>query len=327
MSELKLYIEGKDMTPEVGIVQAVYDSYADDYIDTLVISLQDKSGIWSLWRPRTGEKIELQLDTLKTGLLYIHKVKATNGLYHITARSIPPYKNGAQKSEWEQVSFLQLAQTIASRLDLSLETYGGDNPCYKRIAQEDESNTSFLQRMCKQEGRSMLIFNGKLIIYDPTTLEAKGATQSFEFTGKGDFNFFEREGERVGAVRVIDTQKKINGPLNMEKEEILFELNEKITIDETITSGVGKILTYSNLKPSDAIEARRWASGLLKSANRTLKTGYFKLSLQLGLMAGSVIHIKNDRASAWNGPVFLYRVKHNFKSEVSTLYFRAIGGD
>ncbi len=325
MSELKLYIEERNMTNEVGITQAVYDSYASDYIDTLVLSLQDKDGIWSRWKPRAGEKVRLQLDTLKTGTLYIHKLTATNGVYHITARSLPPFKNSVRKTIWKDVSFLQLAQTIASRLGLGFKSYGVGDVSYGELYQ-DESDLSFLRRLCQQESRDMLIYDGSLIIYDPTTLEAQGATQSVEFTGKGDFDFIEREGTRVGTVRVVRTQTKVNGPLNVERSEIVFDEYEKILIDESFSSGEGRTLTYSNLKPSNAIEARRWASGLLKSANRYLKTGRFKLSLQLGLMAGSIINIQNSRASAWNGPVFLYRVRHDFKSEVSTLYFRSIGG-
>ncbi|MDE5758629.1 MAG: hypothetical protein K2H85_08455 [Allobaculum sp.] len=319
MSEIKLYIEGRDMTSEVGITQAVYDSYAADYIDTLTISLQDKDGTWSKWKPKAGEKVELQLETLKTGVLYIHNLKAINGIYHVTARSLPPYKNGLQKSEWEKITFLQLAQTMASRLGLILETHGVSDQSYQRLFQESESDLSFLRRICMQEGHDMLIYDGKLIIYDPATLEAQGATQTIEFTGKGNFDFFEREGTKTGTVRVVRTRKKTgDSPLD-ETEEIL--------INETASSGEGRILTYSNLKPYTEVEARRWASGLLKSANRSLKTGRFKLSLQLGLMAGSIIDIKNSRASAWNGPAFLFHVKHDLKSEVSTLYFRSIGGE
>ncbi len=325
MSEIRLYIEGKDMTPEIGITQAVYDSYAADYIDTLVLSLQDKDGTWSKWRPKVGEKVELQLDTLKTGTLYIHKLKATNGVYHVTARSLPPYKNGLQRSEWEKITFLQLAQTVASRLGLSLKTYGVSDQSYERIYQDDESDLSFIRRMCHQEGYEVLIYDGSLILYEEKTLT--GTPQNVSFTGKGDFDFFEREGLRTGTVRVIRAQTKVEGPLAVDRSEIVFDEYEKILIDETTSRGEGRTLTYSTLKPNDEIEARRWASGLLKSANRYLKTGRFKLSLQLGLMAGSAINIQNDRASAWNGPVFLFHVKHDLKSEVSTLYFRSSGGE
>lgn len=327
MSELKLYIEERDMTNEVGIVQAIYDSYASDYIDTLVLSLQDKDGIWSQWKPRAGERVALQLDTLKTGTLYIHKLTATNGVYHITARSLPPFKNGIRKSVWKGVSFLQLAQMIASRLGLGFQSYGISDVSYGELYQDDESDLSFLRRLCRQEGHEALIYDGKLIVYDPTTLEAQGATRSIELTGKGDFDFVEKEGLRTGTVRVIRTQTKITGPVSIESSEIVVDPQEKILIDEMVSSGEGRTITYSDLKPSSATEARRWASGLLKSANRYLKTGRFKLSLQLGLMAGSIINIQNSRASAWNGPVFLFHVKHDLKSEVSTLYFRSSGGE
>lgn len=323
-AKLQLFIEGKDMTDEVGIISAIHDTYAGDYVDTVVCSLQDKDGTWSKWRPKAGEKLEVKLKTARTGTMWIHKVTSTNGIYTVTARAIPPYKNGVQKREWESISFLQICQTIASDLGLSFDNQGASDQTYKRMYQMDESNTAFIRRLCHQEGLEMLCFDGKLVVYDEATLEHQAPALSIDFTGEGDFSFSRNEGDRVGSIRVVRIRETNDcGRLDQGDK---FDLKEETLAEGSVSSGEGRTLTFSNLRPNDDGEASRWAAGLLKHANKYNSTGRFKRSLELGLAAGSVIQIKNDRASEWNGPVFLYRVRHDYGAQVSTLYFRGIGG-
>lgn len=312
--DLKLFIEGKDMSNEIGIINAVHDSYAGDFTDSVVATLQDKDGTWSKWRPRVGERLEVQLGQAKTGLMYIHKLTAKNGVYEVTARALPPLKNSLRNDEWESITFLQAAKTIADRLGLSLESHGVEDRTYKRLFQDGETDTAFLRRLCHQEAAEMLIYDGKLVVYDVASMERQQPLRKIDFTGKGDFSFIQNEAQRVGEVQVI--RSKLTG-------SELDQTYENL-IDQSYSSGEGIKLTYSDLMPNDDGEALRWAQNLLFSANSYLKTGRFKLSLQLDLAAGSVIEVKNDRASAWNGTVFLYRVKHDFKAQVTTLYFRGL---
>ncbi len=461
-AELKLFIEGKDMTNDIGIISAVHDTYAADYVDTIVCGLQDKEGKWSKWRPKAGEEMEVTLSTCKTGRMWIHKVTSTNGVYYVTARSMPPGKNSVRTREWEGTTFAATGQLIASELGLSFENHGCSDQSYKRLYQMGEKNTEFFRRLCHQEGVEMTIFDGKLVAYDESALEHAAPSQKIDFTGHGDFDFTRGEGDKVGSVQVLRTIKrngtgckdndffkeyeeimvdtghgdfdftrgegdkvgsvqvlrtikrngtgckdndffkeyeeimvdqtfskgeftrgegdkvgsvqvlrtiKRNGTgckdndFFKEYEEIMvdqtfskgegrkitydrlkpnddgrtikrngtgckdndfFKEYEEIMVDQTFSKGEGRKITYDRLKPNDDGEARRWAQGLLKNANKYSSTGRFRLSLQTGLAAGSVVEIKNDRASEWNGAVFLYRVKHDYRAQESTLYFRAI---
>ena len=320
-TELKLFIEGKDMTTDIGIISAVHDTYAADYVDTIVCGLQDKEGKWSKWRPKAGEELEVTLSTCKTGRMWIHKVTSTNGVYYVTARSMPPGKNSVRTREWEGTTFLSTGQLIASELGLSFENHGCSDQSYKRLYQMGEKNTEFFRRLCHMEGFEMTIFDGKLVAYDESTLEHAAPSKKIDFTGHGDFDFTRGEGDKVGSVQVLRTIKR-NGTGC--KDNDFFKEYEEIMVDQTYSQGEGRQLTYDRLKPNDDGEARRWAQGLLKNANKYSSTGRFRLSLQTGLAAGSVVEIKNDRASEWNGPVFLYRVKHDYRAQESTLYFRAI---
>ena len=320
-AELKLFIEGKDMTADIGIISAVHDTYAADYVDTIVCGLQDKEGKWSKWRPKAGEELEVTLSTCKTGRMWIHKVTSTNGVYYVTARSMPPGKNSVRTREWEGTTFLSTGQLIAGELGLSFENHGCSDQSYKRLYQMGEKNTEFFRRLCHMEGFEMTIFDGKLVAYEESALEHAAPSQKIDFTGHGDFDFTRGEGDKVGSVQVLRTIKRNATGC---KDPDYFKEFEEIMVDQTYSKGEGRQLTYDRLKPNDDSEARRWAQGLLKNANKYSSTGRFRLSLQTGLAAGSVVEIKNDRASEWNGAVFLYRVKHDYRAQESTLYFRAI---
>lgn len=324
MSAIQLLIEGKDMSSEVGIFSAVHDTYAGEYVDTLVLGLLDKDGTWSKWRPKTGEKLEMKLETARTGMMYIHQVCAQNGIYKVTARSIPPYKNSVRKCEWESIGFLQICQDVAGKLGLSFESHGATDHTYKRMFQQNESDTAFLMRLCHMEGCEMTIFDGKLVVYDEAQMENQTPLKSYEFTGEGDFTFFRDDSQKVGSVRVVRTRKEnACGRKDTELGD-KFDIDEQIMADGTAAAGEGRLITYPDLIPNDDSEAQRWAQGLLHNANKFLATGRYKLSLQLDLAAGSVISISNSRATEWNGPVFLYRVKHDYGNQISTMYFRKI---
>lgn len=320
-NEIKLFIESKDMSGDIGIVSAVHDTYAGDSVDSIIMTLQDKDGTWSKWRPKSGERIELKLGTSRTGIMFIHKVRALNGIYQVTARAIPPLKNSVRKCEWEQITFLQVAQTIAERLSLNFENYGVSDQTYKRIAQRAESDTAFLHRLCHQESAEMLIFDGKLVVYDDKQLESQAPSKSYEFTGEGDFSFDRNEGNTVGTIKVIRSRER-NDCGRLDGSVDKYDLDEEILCEGEASIGEGRTVTYTNLLPNDEQECIRWAQGLLRNANKYNATGKYKLSLQLDLAAGSVIQITNSRASEWNGSVFLYRVKHDYGQQISTLYFR-----
>lgn len=323
--EIKIFIEGKDMSDQIGIISAVHDTYAGDYVDTLTASLQDKDGTWSKWRPKTGEKIELNFSTAKTGVMFIHKITSMNGVYEIVARSIPPFKNSVQKREWKNASFSMICQTIASDLGLTLETYGTPDPTYEQVHQLGEKNTAFLSRICHCEGCDMLAFNEKLVVYDKAQMESQQSKLSYDFTGKGDFTFSRNDGLKAGKV-IVARYKKENdwGRSETSTTEHDWDWNERILYQGEASSGEGRTIVYKDLLPTSDAECTRWAGNLLKKANEKLSTGKFTLNLTPELAAGSVITIQNSRATEWNGNVFLYHVRHDYQSTYTTLYFRKI---
>ena len=88
--------------------------------------------------------------------------------------------------------------------------------------------------------------------------------------------------------------------------------------------------TSSVLRPAVPIqvtsnaEAARFAKGLLRNANKFARSGYFSKSLMTGYAAASILTLSTPRATMWDGTVFVYKVRHDFVGNKSTIYFRHI---
>ena len=69
-------------------------------------------------------------------------------------------------------------------------------------------------------------------------------------------------------------------------------------------------------------EANRYAKNLLRLENKRQWTGTLEMDIQRDLAPGSVVQIKTVGASSFDGRFFIYRVRHDFKTERSKIFAR-----
>ena len=84
------------------------------------------------------------------------------------------------------------------------------------------------------------------------------------------------------------------------------------------------MLFRSPIQVTSNAEAARFAKGLLRNANKFARSGYFSKSLMTGYAAASILTLSTPRATMWDGTVFVYKVRHDFVGNKSTIYFRHI---
>jgi hypothetical protein len=94
----------------------------------------------------------------------------------------------------------------------------------------------------------------------------------------------------------------------------------KFTAPNPPTSAVYRAENAINVTSN--AEAARYAKGLLRNANKYGHMGQFSRSLLTGYAAASMLKLETTKASAWDGDVFVYKVRHDFVGNKSTLYFR-----
>lgn len=299
---MNLYYNGVDIYGDVSVNYCVHEMFAEKQADSLVLRFNDTKGVWSKWNPAEGDEIRFKEGASDTGKMFIHSMKPENGLYTIRALSMPVTGKTKKSKSWEGVRFLQIANEIAAAHGLTFENYGCADQVYPYLSQDNETDFALFSRLCTLEGCQMLIYDGKLLAYNEAYIEAQTVAGSLEVDENGNFTYHDNRAACYGSC----------------------EVNSGSFYGSFKAPGAtgSAILRPENIKATSNSEAARFAKGLLRNANKYGHTGQFSKSLLTGYAAASLLTLKTPKASAWDGPVFVYKVRHDFVGNKSTLYFR-----
>ena len=198
---------------------------------------------------------------------------------------------------------MQLANEIAGNHGLTFQNYGCTDQVYPYMRQENETDFAFFSRLCTLEGCQMLIYDGKLLAYNEQYIEGQTPAGTLEVEEGGVFSYQDNRAACYGSCEI--SSGSYSGKFNAPNAKNTAVLRPDKAIPVTSNS-----------------EAARFAKGLLRNANKYGHTGKFSRSLLTGYAAASLLKLKTTKASAWDGTVFLYKVRHDFVGNKSTLYFR-----
>ena len=302
---MKLYYNGTDIYNDVSVNYCVHEMFAEKQADTLVLRFNDTKGVWSKWNPATGDTVRMKDGAADTGKLFVHSMKPENGLFTIRALSIPKSGTTRKSRSWQGVRFLQLANQIAKEHGLTFQNYGCVDQVYPYLKQDNETDFALFSRLCMQEGCQMLVYDGKLLAYNEQYIEKQPPAATLEVDENGQFSYEDNRARSYGSCEISSGS-----------------FSGKFTAPGATNTAV--------LRPDKPIpvtsnaEAARFAKGLLRNANKYGRTGRFSKSLLTGYAAASLLKLKTKKASAWNGTVFVYKARHDFVGNKSTLYFRDI---
>ena len=302
---MKLYYNGTDIYSDVSVNYCVHEMFSEKQADTLVLRFNDTEGVWSKWNPAAGDTVRMKDGAADTGKLFVHSMKPENGLFTIRALSIPKSGTTRKSRSWQGVRFLQLANQIAKEHGLTFQNYGCVDQVYPYLKQDNETDFALFSRLCMQEGCQMLVYDGKLLAYNEQYIEKQPPAATLEVDENGQFSYEDNRVRCYGSCEISSGS-----------------FSGKFTAPGAANTAV--------LRPDKPIpvtsnsEASRFAKGLLRNANKYGRTGRFSKSLLTGYAAASLLKLKTKKASAWNGTVFVYKVRHDFVGNKSTLYFRDI---
>lgn len=304
---IKVIYNGSDITDQIAIAACVHDMYADSESDTLHICMNDASRLWDKWGIQRGDTIAVEYGAARTGVMYIRNVRPGNGLLSITAYSMPAAATVSNQKAWEQIKLSQLVEEVAGRSGLTVEYYGTTDHLYSYVAQQGISDMAFLQRRCELEGYAVLVYDKKIILYDPAYLERQGAIARIDIGADGEYDYNDNREQQYGSCIVSVGQYKgeYHAPHGGNRVYV-----------PSVTTQIG-----SNE------EAIRAAKGLLRTANRSKSKGVLYTHIHPGLAAGSMVDLNTYGAASWDGPMFLYHVRNDYAAGRSKLFFRRpLGG-
>ena len=300
---MNLYYNGTDIYKDVSVNYCVHEMYAEKQADALVIRFNDVNGIWSKWNPSDGDTLRLKDGAGDTGKMFVHSLKPENGLYTLRALSIPKSAGTKHSKSWEGVRFLQVANEIAERHGLKFKNYGCPDQLYPYLVQNNLEDFVFFSRLCTREGCQMLVYDGNLMAYKESYIESQSAAATLEVNENGFFAYQDNRAEGFGSCEIASGN-------------CFGKFTDPNATTSTVLRPNVPLLVTSNA------EAARFAKGLLRDANKYGQTGKITKSLLKEYAAASIVNIKTQKASTWDGKAFVYKVIHDYVKNKTIMYVR-----
>jgi hypothetical protein len=298
-----LKYQGTNILPQISLNYCVHDMYAEGRSDTLVVRFNDPKSLWHRWAPAAGDTIELEDGAARTGRMYVSRIQTENGLYTLRAMSMPLSGETISSKSWEAVRFLQIGREIADRHDLTFQTYGCTDQVYSFLSQSHQTDFEFLWERCLLEGCQMLIYDGRLLIYNERHIESQQAAATVAVGVDGVFAYTDDSARSYGASEVSGGVYRGYYQAPGSKTSRVLRPRREIPV----TSNA---------------EATRYARGLLRSVNKAAIRGSYRQALSPGFAAASLINLKTQKAGAWNGKVFVSHVRHDYVRNETTIFWR-----
>lgn len=300
---MNIYYNGVDIYRDISLNYCVHEMFAEKQADGVVLRFNDPKGVWSAWQPSEGDEIQVKEGYADTGIMYVHRMTPENGFFTIRALSIPLSATTKKSNSWEGVRLLQLGSKIAENHLLAFDSYGVTDQVYPYMVQDNEGDFAFLSRLALLEGCQMLVYDGRLILYNEAALEAIPPKGELQVGENGVFAYFDNRSKCFGSCEVA---------------------SGSCFGSCTAPEGYKNTLRPSGIRATSDGEAERFARGLLRNANKYAYTGRFTKALHTEYAAASLLDLTTQKASMWNGPVFVYKVRHDYVRNASTIYFRKL---
>lgn len=290
---MELKYNDTDITDMTRVRRAEVTQYLCDHLDTMTISFDNKTELWTGWAPRTGDKIRVTEGYADSGDLYVISIRPEGDAMILECAAVKKVHAG-HVHKWEKISFKQILKHLADDNGLTVEYFDVDDQKYNGAIQSGENDYKFINELCRLEGCVYVINSGIIKVISNEYIKSLSTVDFTLETNTGrlyDNDFY--TGCEV-------TDGTIVGKAGNDKGDVAFLQTKK--------------------KLENIGEANRFAANMLDYYNRGCKGGNaIADSLITELMPGSKIKLTCDY---WTEqPVVISRVRHDYLKEKTKIWF------
>ena len=308
-------------------------SYTDNLsgeADDLQITLEDRDGLWqSSWFPDKGATLDvsvklinwqgIDVQTVRLGLFEIDEITSQGVPSEVQVKAVSvPDDNSLRGKErtrsWEKAELKKIANDIATGAGLTLVYDAADyNPTIDRAEQTEQSDLSFLYKLCADHGLALKICNKQVVVFDEAKYEKAEAVMVLLKPGV----------TTTSTLTKVDKLKSYN--LRSKIRDIYKACHvkyqggkKKAKIETTFTDPnktAGKTLEVNEQVKSIA-EAERLAKKKLREKNCEEFTGSFSFLGNPELLAA--VNVQLEGYGAFDGKYIVTKVTHNIGSGYTT---------
>lgn len=329
-TEILLFLKTKDgpknITASISdyLESIRYTDKLEDQVDELEITLNNHSGIWTnAWFPKQGDQLKAifknTFGSLFCGTFNIDTLEASAppSIFKIKALAVPfgsEMRRTKKNKAWEDVYLVDIASAICADGGVRLKYETKKNPYYKRQDQKRESNTEFLQRLCKEASLAMKITATDLHIFSRDEKEKLPAIRIIRLTPYPS--------QAAGAIINYNFQTQLSD--SAKKCKVSYydpktgEKNEAEAEDKNANQKAQNIRLTKRAK--NKAEAKRLAEAELKKRNQKGKSGTLRLIGDVSLFAGQNVELAGF--GAFNGKYTIEESSHQLTNNGYTTQIR-----
>ncbi len=276
-------------------------TYSDntDFTDDVSVVLSDRDRFWSdKFFPETGDILTAEIQvvnwnnegdnrSIKLGSFEVDSISYSVTKLTVSAVAVPVFSSIRDEKNyktWENVKLSVIAGDIAKKADLSLIFESDTDPEYDKSEQNNESDLSYLEKLCTAEGLAIKISGRKLVVFNEEKYDTFEPAVFLE-AGKSYFYgypSFKRSAKNIYSgceIKYFDskTDNVYTGIFNAPDME---NLNKILKLQEKFNS------------ETDTIYYNRKAKARLREQNKKEWTASVKLKGDIIYFAGTNVNLK-----------------------------------
>jgi phage protein D len=327
--------EDKDISEDISkyFLGLSYTDNLSESADDITLTLEDRAQLWAEeWFPESGSMLDITIHRynwknlgegeieLPLGKFEIDEIEVQGFPSTVQIKAVSVLGNstlrGVRKNRtWENISVWKCADDICKENNLELFWDCEENPNLDHVEQADESDLAFLQKICKDNGRSLKVTTEKVIIFDDDKYEKNDPVI-----------FCLKPGAQVENEKGLANLDLLTGyTLKAKNRDIYWKCHVKYQKgkDKKVIEGEfaapdkteGRIL-YVGDQVADQAEAERLAKKKLREANKDEFTGNLASLGDFNLVAGLVIQMAGF--GKFDGNYIILKASHEIGSSYTT---------
>ncbi|WP_425057613.1 hypothetical protein SCACP_21300 [Sporomusa carbonis] len=290
-----------------------YTDHASGKADDLQITLEDRAGLWrGDWLPDKGAVLKAALVTenfyeegktekLPLGIFEVDEIESTGPPSRVTVKavSVPVSTSlrGEEKTRaWEKTRLYLIAQDIAAGAGLEVFYDTEEDISYDRVDQTQQSDLSFLLKLCEDAGLSLKVTDKQIVIFDDAAYEKLEPVMTIkkDVALVKNYSFQSSTRELYSSCRI-----DYHSPKNRKSFSYTYTPPKALP--------TGKVLVI-NERVTTLAEAQRLAKKRLRQKNKDEIKASFTLMGDLKLVAGVTVRVEGY--GIFDGKYFVSEASH-----------------
>ncbi len=298
---MEIFYEGKDITDLVQVRQCLLSETSGGRCDSLKIEFENAAK-WYAWGPEEDDQIFVAHGGVTTGVMFLNTVLPEDGKYSIFATSLPCKARAKTWNSFINKSIEEILRACAMASGMDYQIYGIDKGAIIPYAQqENESSAAFLNRLMMWEGAALKCVNGKYTAIGLSWAQQQEAQQTITVMPSQHGISYTRSGKRIRELAV----------------ETPFGSAKAVDL---LAASTFPSVTVTGIPAGNAIQAGRYARGLLMNENRKCESLTVDSEFNPGFSAMARINIEGgtDATGEW----LIEEAQHDLINLTSTARMR-----